>query len=258
VVAIDEGHLNFHTAAGRYAPFARLLERDGCVVRPQAGRFTAAALAGVRVLVIANALGDTGSWALPARPAFDGAEVAAVVKWVEEGGAVWLIADHMPFPGAAAPLADALGLTFVDGFALRREGGAGPIICRRGAGLAEHPITGGLGAARIDSVASFTGQAFWARRPVEPLMTLGSGIEVLAPERAWEFTDRTPRFSAEGLLQGCAFERGRGRVAVFGEAAMFSAQLGGPQRSPMGFNHPAAPQNAQFALNVLHWLARRE
>jgi hypothetical protein len=43
-------------------------------------------------------------------------------------------------------------------------------------------------------------------------------------------------------------------VAFFGEAAMFSAQVSGPQRLPMGMNAPLAEQNAQFVLNVLRWL----
>ena len=50
---------------------------------------------------------------------------------------------------------------------------------------------------------------------------------------------------------------GKGRLAIFGEAAMFTAQLAGPARSPAGFNHPAASENAQFVLNVMHWLAER-
>jgi hypothetical protein len=48
---------------------------------------------------------------------------------------------------------------------------------------------------------------------------------------------------------------GKGRVAVFGEAAMFSAQLAGPKKSPMGMNAPIAKQNPQFLLNVMHWLS---
>jgi hypothetical protein len=48
---------------------------------------------------------------------------------------------------------------------------------------------------------------------------------------------------------------GKGRVAIFGEAAMFSAQLGGPQKLPMGMNAPVAKQNPQFLLNVMHWLS---
>ena len=43
-------------------------------------------------------------------------------------------------------------------------------------------------------------------------------------------------------------------VAVFGEAAMFTAQVSGPQRLPMGMNRPEADQNAQFLLNLMHWL----
>lgn len=46
----------------------------------------------------------------------------------------------------------------------------------------------------------------------------------------------------------------RSRRAVFGEAAMFSAQLSGPARTPMGMNAPRASGNAQFAVNVMHWL----
>ena len=48
---------------------------------------------------------------------------------------------------------------------------------------------------------------------------------------------------------------GKGRVAIFGEAAMFSAQLAGPQKRPMGMNDPVAKQNPQFLLNIMHWLS---
>ena len=46
-----------------------------------------------------------------------------------------------------------------------------------------------------------------------------------------------------------------GRLAVFGEAAMFSAQVAGPDRMPIGMNAPMAEQNYQFVLNVMHWLS---
>jgi hypothetical protein len=45
-------------------------------------------------------------------------------------------------------------------------------------------------------------------------------------------------------------------VAIFGEAAMFSAQLTGPKGKPMGMNAPGAEQNHQLLLNVMHWLSR--
>jgi len=50
---------------------------------------------------------------------------------------------------------------------------------------------------------------------------------------------------------------GKGRAAFFGEAAMFSAQVAGPNRRPMGMNAPGAEQNFQLVLNLMHWLAER-
>src|SRR5215204_4107099 len=46
VVLIDEAHGNFHTASGRYAPFAALLKADGFDVRPNTASFSVAALKG--------------------------------------------------------------------------------------------------------------------------------------------------------------------------------------------------------------------
>ena len=46
-------------------------------------------------------------------------------------------------------------------------------------------------------------------------------------------------------------------MVAFGEAALFSAQLAGPEHRPMGMNHPDAVQNAQLLLNIVHWLDRR-
>jgi hypothetical protein len=36
---------------------------------------------------------------------------------------------------------------------------------------------------------------------------------------------------------------------------MFSAQVSGAERRPMGMNAPTATQNPQFLLNIMHWLA---
>jgi hypothetical protein len=90
-VVIDESHCNLHTAGGLYKPLAELLRRDGFVVEPLKARFTAEALAGVDVLVIANALGERNcekKWDLPTSPAFRSDEVAAVEQWVDGGGSL--------------------------------------------------------------------------------------------------------------------------------------------------------------------------
>lgn len=259
IVLIDEAHFNFHTAGGRYLAFANLLRQDGYEVRASTVPFTREALAEAAILVISNALAeeDVSDWSLPTKPAFKEAEVEAVSGWVSDGGSLMLIADHMPMPGAAETLAGAFGILFNNGFALNLDRAVGRITFRGLDGtLADHPITRGRGAGeRVDSVTSFTGQAFWAPADVQPLLVVPPGFSLLLPEVAWEFSDETPRVSAEGMLQGAVLRFGQGRVAAFGEAAMFSAQLGGAQRQPMGMNAPEAEQNYQFLLNVVHWLS---
>lgn len=260
LVLIDEAHFNFHTREGRYAPFARLLTRDGFVVRSLREPWTRAALGSAKILVVANALAERnarGNWTLPTPPAFREAELATVRDWVADGGALLLIADHMPFPGANETLAGAFGIWFSNGFATDSTCSADEFVFRRADGtLADGPMTRGRQRSeRIDSVRSFTGQAFRVSGSAQPVLTLGRGSVVLLPTSAWVFSDSTPRLAAEGLLQGAAVLHGKGKVAVFGEAAMFSAQVSGIQRRPMGMNAPAAAQNGQFLLNVMHWLA---
>ena len=87
------------------------------------------------------------------------------------------------------------------------------------------------------------------------MLVLRDGYQLLLPEVAFKFSERTPRISATNLLQGAVVYHGQGRVAVFGEAAMFSAQVVGPDKRPIGMNAPDARENSRFALNLLHWLS---
>ena len=259
VVVIDEAHENFHTAEGRYLAFARLLRRDGYAVRSNKARLTSAGLDGARILVIANALHERNrdDWDLPTPSAFTPDEITAVREWVAAGGSLLLIADHMPFPGAVDHLAAAFGVYFINGFAQDSTKQDGTLTFRRStSSLGSHAIVNGRSQAeRVDSVTSFTGSAFRTATSVDTLLKLPATTIVLMPQVAWQFSRLTPRIAGAGLIQGAALTHGRGRVAVFGEAAMFSAQVAGPQRRPMGMNDPVAPQNAQFLLNVVHWLS---
>ena len=268
VVTVDEAHHNFHTIGGRYRPFASLLEADGFTVRAGRAPISAASLDGTDVLVVSNALDArnvaAANWRLPAYSAFDPTEIASIAEWVRRGGALLLIADHMPFAGAASALGAAFGIQFANGYALLGQAdprtGDYPITFRRGdGGLGEHPITAGRSKGeRIDSIVSFTGSAFRLTTPSgRAIMLLPKGTRLELPIIAWQFSDTTPRISGEGWLQGGTVTFGRGRVAVFGEAAMFSAQRKGPEHVPMGMNAPEASENPQFVLNVLHWLAGR-
>jgi hypothetical protein len=56
--------------------------------------------------------------------------------------------------------------------------------------------------------------------------------------------------------QGIVMLLGKGRVAMFGEAAMFSAQVAtiNGQSFKAGMNVPGN-DDRQFVLNVMHWLA---
>ena len=269
IVCLDEAHANFHTLDGRFWTFGELLRRDGYVVRPNRKTFSRASLADCAILVIANAQpggADWNAYPYPTPSAFGPDEIAAVHRWVRGGGNLLLIADHMPLAGAAAGLAGAFGVTFTDGFAVEdfsEESGvqaalARPTIFSTSDGtLRPHAIV--LGRTAKESVASvrtFTGQAFQAPAPAQPVLVVPASFIVLMPTKAWQFGPDTRRIPAGGWLQGAAMRVGSGRAAFFGEAAMFSAQLAGAARAPMGMNAPGAEQNFQFVLNVMHWLSR--
>ena len=177
----------------------------------------------------------------------------AIHAWVCEGGGLLLLTDHMPFAGAAAHLAKRFGFTFLDGFVEDSETGD-PVVFHRSDGtLLDHPITRGLGQdADIDFVTTFVGQAFRAEH-AEPLMLLGPQVVSYQPEIPWDCDEDSPRLSVAGWLQGAADEVGAGRVVVFGDATMFSAQLT-RDGSRMGMNSDLGVHNLQFLLNVMQWL----
>ena len=56
-VLFDEAHNNFHTASGRYKPFADLITNDGYQITPNKQKFSTETLRGFDILVISNALG---------------------------------------------------------------------------------------------------------------------------------------------------------------------------------------------------------
>ncbi len=256
---IDEAHNNFHTLNGRYKSFAKLLQKDGYTLKAFAEEFTKTPLENAEILVIANALHESNieDWILPNPSAFTKDEIAAVIDWVREGGSLFLIADHMPFPGAAADLATAFGFEFNNGFAFdsTRTRQANDFFTRENKTLKANNITNGRNEAeKIDAVVSFRGQAFKLPHAAEPLLVLNSNFISSLPDTAWAFRQNTPRIPVAGWSQGAFMKFGKGRLAVFGEAAMFTAQVSGNSKRKMGMNHPAAKQNVQFLLNVIHWL----
>lgn len=238
VLAIDAAHKNFHTVDGRYAPFAALARNDGYRVVSNDAPFTAENLAKVRLLVMANALRDLTP-----------DEITAVHAWVEGGGGLFLIADHMPFSHAADGLARAFGFSYESSFAFEPVRGPEPFTRANGR-LLESPVT----ASGIDSVWAFTGTVLHAPPQATTVMRLGTGWSILYPKEPWKFDGVPSRPSDDKDLRGAIMAVGKGRVAMFSEAAMFSAQRA-VNGGSAGFNYPPARQNKPFILNVLHWLS---
>ena len=220
--------------------------------------------------MISNAQANDAEWdtyPYPTPSAFTPSEVRATHRWVRGGGRLLLIADHMPLAGAAAGLAAAFGVTFTDGFAVEGFGAdsvrdaafAKPTLFRAEDGtLRPHAIVRGRVAAEsVASVRTFTGQALRAPATAEPLLVLPATFVSLMPEKAWRFGPSTRRVPVGGWLHGAVMRVGSGRAAFFGEAAMFSAQVAGSGRRPMGMNAPGAERNFQFVLNLMRWLSGR-
>lgn len=242
VLAIDAAHRNFHTIDGRYAPFAALARNDGYRVVGNDAPFTTESLAKIQLLVMANAAQDLTP-----------EEIGAVRTWVEGGGSLLLIADHMPFAHAADGLAQAFGFRYEDSFAFEAVRGPEQFSIVNGR-LLDSPVTKGKGAP-IDSVYAFTGTVLHAPPAATPVMRLGTGWTIFYPKEPWKFDGVPQRASDDKDLRGAIQAVGKGRVAMFSEAAMFSAQRQG-EAATMGFNNPLASQNKAFLLNVLRWLCR--
>lgn len=259
VVLVDEGHNNFHTTEDRYKPFALLLVKDGYNVRPYTWKFTPEGLREAKILVIANALNDynTERWYRPVLPAFTPEEVKTVKQWVENGGSLFLIADHMPFGGAARDLALAFGFSFTDGIAIDTTHPGPTYFYRSDRTLSGNIITNGRNAReRVDSIASFTGQAFQLPEGASSIIKMPAGYKLVVSDTVWVFDSKTRYTNITGWSQAAFRTFGKGRVVVSGEAAMFTSQYAGPLMIPAGMNSPLAKHNFQLLLNIMHWLDR--
>ncbi len=242
----DEAHHNFHTAGGRYKPFADLMASDGYQIIPNRERFSGDFLNKGDILVIANALGQPDA----AKPAFTDAECDAVRAWIEAGGSLLFISDHAPMGSAAECLAKKLGVSMSTGATSDPEHSEGSdtslVFTRQNQLLGDHPITRGRdGTERVNRIQTFTGTSVKGPEGSVPILKLADTAVDLA-------VGDGQQASAAGRAQGVAFTLGKGRVVVMGEAAELSAQLIGDRQ--FGMNVPGL-DNRQLALNIMHWLS---
>lgn len=257
VIAIDEAHHNFHTLEGKYKAFAWILKQDGYRLRAHKTRISKKSLEELDILVIVNAIhkSNAQNWSLPTPSAFTDKEIAALETWVRNGGRLFLIADHMPFPGAVSRLASRFGFEMTNSFAFDNRRRNIEFFLPSNGTLKESQLTDGEAPfyQKIDTVVTFMGQGFYIPEEAIPILALPATYTLAIPKVAWQFGEEDRYISAEGSYQLAYRTFGKGKLVVSGEAAMFSAQLANGQFQ-MGLNHPAARQNIPLLLNLIRWL----
>ena len=256
VICIDSGHNNLHTLGGGFSPFARLMKANGFRMRDLSSSVSnREVLSDCDIYAIINPLHESnlGNWRLPNPSAFTTQEIIEINNWVNDGGRIFLVADHMPFGGAAFELAKSFGFEFSNGFArLKKEGNHPDYFSLQNERLQEHQMLAG----EIQSVTTFTGSAFKNPEKAELILSFKKGDISLEPEIAWQFADTTKTIDLENYAQGAVMNYGKGKLAVFGEAAMFTARDITNENGTfkVGFNSRLAPNNQQFAVRLMRYL----
>lgn len=153
-------------------------------------------------------------------------EAAELPRWVRDSGSLLLLLDWDSLSPASA-LAAAFGVELTNTPAV-------PATFRLGAEtLRPHAIARGRHAKEsAGTVTTFAGVAMRALSAAEPLLV-----------------------GPDGAVQGLVMRVEMGRVAFFGDPALFTAQIVGPERRVVGMSAPGAEQNFHFVLNVMHWLS---
>ena len=256
VIYIDALHNNLHKLDGNFAPFAKLARADGYNVE-SLNRWED--LENAHLLVIANALNEQniGNWERPIYSAFTQVEIDKIVRYVENGGSLLLIADHMPFAGAASSLAKSFGFELCDGFAqLDKKGNVPDTFSEENKRLKPSILTNGLIGEEVSKVITFTGSSFSIPNDAIGILKFLENDTCAKPNVAWQFDDTTPKISLGNEFQGAIKLHGKGKIAIFGEAAMFTAQTVTQNGNTfkVGYNSSYATENIQFIRNVLLWL----
>jgi hypothetical protein len=272
-VMLDEAHHNIMaTASGGYRPLVRLLTDAEFDVTPNTLPFSRERLALTNVVVIANPNGADERAPADARAAsaFTDSEIETVDEWVRNGGGLLLVTDHYPTGVAARRLAERFGVKLSGGWtddpANRRTlAGYGPlfgylVFSLENGLLTDHAITRGrYDTEQIEGVSTATGESIEGPAGSVSLLRLSptavdwipsgtpsatSNVTRQAPVKDFNPCPSCDQISAAGRSQGIAFVFGRGRVVVIGEMGTL-----------VDYSAPGM-QNAQFALNMVRWLAR--
>ncbi|WP_147430485.1 hypothetical protein [Sphingobacterium puteale] len=256
LLLFDEAHNNAVTLRGTYAAFSDLLQADGYSLRSTKEKVNLERLKEAKIFISVNALHDPENWSLPARSAFTDKEIEILRQWVFDGGCLFLVTDHMPCGGSVQALAAVFGIHVINGFALRKDGKPEIFSKDKGTLLSNEVTTGS--DTEIDSIMCWGGTGFTVPETAQIISSLDEGYEIYLPADAnlikRPMPDYIPRLPGKGFANGAYLRFGEGRMVIFGDGAPFSAQLHGIKSEKRGMNHPSAYQNAQFLLNIVHWL----
>ena len=124
--------------------------------------------------------------------------------------------------------------------------------------LISSEITNGSNGQKISSVTTFTGSSFSIPKEATGILKFNKGDICLQPKVAWQFKETTPQKDLENKYQGAIMNFGKGKIAVFGEAAMFTAQTVTNNSGvfKVGFHSDNAPSNSNFIRNLMYWLSK--
>lgn len=266
-VLFDVGHNNSHGPDDAYRPLAEMLRHDGYRVGTVKTTLSPAALEQAAVLIVATPRGTNET---NDQPAFTDDETTAVMRWVEQGGALLLVTDHWPYGPAARLLAARFGVEMGGGMAEdpeQHDAERGPshlVFSTDNELLRDHAIVRGRNSGEaIHRVLTFTGQSISGPPGSVPFLQLSStAIEYPPTAPTAKHSGGNVRVDMEygtphsvaGRAQAIALEQGAGRVVVLGEAGMLRAQRERGDRL-VGMNVPGF-DDRQLALNIVHWLSR--
>ena len=253
-IMIDGAHNNLHRVHTGFRPTALLFEKMGFEVIGNNQKFNSLEdLNGIHILLIANPIStvNRGRPVVPILSAFESLEIKCIENWVRHGGKLILIADHMPFAGAMDKLANIFGIKYENGFVDGQSERWPPRTFRT---RDDNLKDAGLNLTSIDSISTFTGSALKLPKHGNPILSFSAADTIIFPDTAWVFSPDIKKKSLDGYVQGGIVKHGKGVVAAFGEAAMFTAQKIMPEGIRAGFNSEWAGQNIEFIQALMKFL----
>jgi hypothetical protein len=271
VLAFDVGHNN-SWIQDELEVLAEYFTTEGFVVRQHLGAFTRESLNDVHIIHISNAIApeNVNNWSLPTPSAFTSKEIDVLYDWVNDGGSLLMVIEHMPFGGSFEDLARAFDVEVSNGFAVDEHllsgysedviANAGYLVSSRKEGtLVKHSILDGTEPfGQIEFLAADVGSAFRLTARAFSLITLGPTIISLEPEVSWEFDSLTDRRTVTGWSQAGVIEVGKGRVAILGDNFLFIVPAFlAPSHWESEKDAKFGIHNAQFTKNLLDWLSGR-